>query len=115
MGIWLDGYPGAQGHKSQSVIEVAGPASYTQIGVATPPTGGQSILASAFGLKGIDACEASGSDDGTYAIRVFYPNGSAVRPSLSVTLQWITAATGAEVAALTVLSARTIRLRAVGN
>ena len=115
MGIWLDGYPGAQGHKTQSVIEVVGPASYTQIGVAAPPTGGQSIPAKTFGLKAIDSCEASGSDDGTYAVRVFYPNGSAVRPSASVTLQWITAATGAEVAALTVLSGRTIRLRAVGH
>jgi len=111
----FDGYPGAQGHKTQSVIEVVGPASYTQIGVAVPPTGGQSVLARTFGLKAIESCEASGSDDGTYAVRVFYPNGASARPSASVTLQWITAATGAEVAALTVLSGRTIRLRAVGN
>lgn len=110
----LDGYPGAQGHKIESVIEVVGLNPYVVITPATPPTGGQSILAAAFGLKAIDFCESSGSDNGQYDVRVFYPNGSAAKASPSVTLQWVTAATGIEAGAVD-LSTRTIRLRAVGN
>ena len=110
----LDGYPGAQGHKIESVIEVLGLNPYVVITAGSPPTGGQPITAATFGLKAIDFCEASGSDDGTYDIRVFYPNGSSAKASPRVILQWITAATGVEIGAINV-SGRTIRLRAVGN
>ena len=110
----LDGYPGAQGHKIESVIEVTGLNPYVVVTPASPPTGGQSITAATFGLKGIDFCEASGSDNGEYDIRVFYPNGASARASSSVILQWVTAADGVEIGAVDV-SDRTVRLRAVGN
>lgn len=109
-------YPAVPGNKPVSIADVAGSSSYTVVTVATPPTGGQIINASAFGLQYLEYVWASmGSDDGQYVGVCYlnpYYNGV---PSTSVILQWVTAATGAEVAATTDLSARTIRLFAIGR
>ena|SRR5579872_2439517 len=106
-------YPQALGSRRISVIDHVGPASYTQVTVATPPTGGDIVQASEFGLKYLEAVLVEGSDNGAYDGAAF-PLSGQLQPSTSVALEWITAHTGAEVAGATNLSARTMRLLAIG-
>lgn len=108
-------YPAPPGGRLESVITHAGPASYTAITVASPPTGGDTLYATEFGLKAFDSVEVLGcSDDGQYSAYPVWNAGIGDRPS-SVKLLWITAAGGAEVAGGTVLSARSLRIRATGE
>lgn len=115
---------GCWGDRPYAIIDWAGPASYTQVATAaannstgTPPTGGQAITASAFGLtaplEGIIACGNSLS--GTYIVQVFqatsYQQGQGNNTWI---VQWITAATGVEVSAATALNNETVRLLAFG-
>lgn len=112
----LPSYPCAPGNQPWSPHGITGPASYTQVTPGTPITGGQSVSASAFGLQAIhSAWASSGSDDGTYYVHVFlspYEKGGNGSPAIVV--QWINASTGAEVAGATNLSARTVRVMALG-
>jgi hypothetical protein len=111
----LPTYPSSPGNKRWSIHGITGPASYTAVTPGSPPTGGQSVPATAFGLMNIgSACCTAGSDDGTYYANVFlspFPKGGNGAPNIIV--QWITAATGAEVAGATNLSARTLRILAI--
>jgi hypothetical protein len=114
----LPTYPNVPGGVPWSVHGVKGPTSYTAVVTGAPLTsssGGQQTTASAFGLQYIIGCWAvSGSDDGQYYVRVYqlpYHGGGS---STSIIIQWFVAATGAEVSAATNLSARTIRLVALG-
>ena len=96
-----------------SVIDHPGPASYAQVVTGSPPTGGDTVSASEFGLKWLDAVYGcSLSDDGQYEVELS-PSGTLNEPS-SFIAEWIIAATGAQVSALTNLSARKIRLIAIG-
>jgi len=106
-------YPIVAGNRKMSVIDHAGPSSYTQVSVATPPTGGDTVNASEFGLKFIECLLVMGSDNGAYDGTAF-PLAGQFQPSTSVILEWVTAHTGAEVAGATNLSARTMRLLAIG-
>lgn len=109
----LDGYPQPAGAKMESVIYKAGPASYTAVTVASPPTGGQAVQASEFGLKYLEHVEGGLSDTGAYIV-VFTPKITGKGPVTSGTLMWITAVTGVEVAGAVNLSAKQVRLRAIG-
>jgi hypothetical protein len=110
----LDGYPQMVGSKIESVLEVTGPASYTQVSVATPPTGGQAITAKEFGLKYIDHISDALSNNGAYIVK-FTPTVTGTKGVTAGILMWITAAGGAEASGSADLDAITVRLRAVGN
>lgn len=109
----LDGYPQPSGVRMESVIYKAGPSSYTQVVTGSPPTGGQAVNASEFGLKYLDHVEATLSDDGQYFV-YFTPKVTGKAPVSAGILMWVVAAGGAEVAAVANLSARQVRLRAIG-
>lgn len=115
MPMVLPDYPAPPGNKNESVIDWTGPASYTQVTVATPPTGGDAITPAAFGLQRFERIEGGPSDNGQYiAIPIMSPyNPGQTTPT--ATLLWITAATGAQVAGAVDLSARKVRLWARGN
>ena len=108
-------YPAPPGNKKTSIIDVVGPASYTQVTPGTPPTGGQLISASEFGLINIESVYASGSDNGQYEVVVIQDPHFLNNPSGGVRLLWKVAATGAEVVGATPLSTQLIRLTAIGN
>lgn len=111
-------YPG--GSKKLAVYDIKGPASYA--------TGGESIAASQFGEGGIDAviqqnfgvgtCTQGGvardeivplSMSGTYFVALTYAV-TAEGAVTSITAKWYVVATGAEVGALTDLSAEEFRV-----
>lgn len=107
-------YPAPPGNKNRTIATLAGPASYTQIGIASPPTGGQVVVASTFGLVDIEFATASVSDNGQYAAHVIFdknPQGAVQQ----IRLLWVLAATGAQVAGAVDLSARTVRLTVEGH
>ena len=113
-----EGFPKPPGDQPWSVVDIAGPSSYTQLTPANPiVTGGQQISGATLGLNtSVVFCCALGSDDGTYIVNVFLKAFNPGQPSYTgVVLQWITAATGAEVAGAVNLSARTVRLLAIGR
>lgn len=101
-------YPKPPGDKLISVATLAGPSTYAPVVTGSPPTGGQTILASDFGLVDFDFVHGSLSDDGQYGVNVIYPNNPQ-EPVTSAILQWFTAATGVEAGAVD-LSGRTVRL-----
>lgn len=110
-------YPAPPGNKPHSIADVAGPASYTQVTLASgvAPTGGQLVSARVFGLQALERIEAGRSDDGLYQI-IAYPvpfNKNSTSPN--VILKWVVASSGAEAAAGANLSARTVRLFAQGS
>ena len=113
---------GAWGDRPYALIDWAGPASYAQVVNNTasplgPPTGGQAITPSAFGLSaGLEGIFVVGSSlSGTYTVQAFQTNGYNQGNNNSTwALRWITAATGAEVGAAVNLSAETVRLIGFG-
>jgi hypothetical protein len=114
----MPGYPAPPGAKPWSSHNITGPASYTQVVTGAPlgaSSGGQQVTASAFGLQYFEGVWTdSGSDDGQYYANIFLsPRGPGALPVTCI-IQWIVAATGAEVAAATNLSGRTMRFRAAG-
>ena len=111
--VTLPGSPQGIGDKYESVFTHAGPASYTQIGVASPPTGGDVIKAVEAGLKFFEFVESSLSDDGQYTIEISHAVGDQSLVA-SVVAIWCVAATGAQVNGGVNLSGRTVRLRARG-
>ncbi len=98
------GYPQSEGAKIGSVAKVTGPSSYA--------LGGFSISANTFGMQYFEHVEASMSVSGTY-IAFFLP-ASAEVPKSTGKLVVIVTATGAQVAALTNLSAEKFVVRAQG-
>lgn len=109
-----DGYPAPPGNKYESVLCLEGPKSYTQIGVASPPTGGQLITAAQFGMKYFDYISGGMSDDGQYLAFVTLMTTDK-RGVTSARVFWMIAHTGLEVTGTTDLSARVVRLRAQGG
>lgn len=110
-------FPCPPGNLPWSVADIVGPASYTQVTNGSPPTGGQavSIGALGFGVSVIWA-QTIGSDDGQYdAVVLLSPFNSLQGSQTGVILKWIVAATGAEVSGGVNLSARTIRIMAMGR
>lgn len=114
MGLLVPDFPQSFGSKRAQIALLTGPASYTQVSVATPPTGGQSLKATDFGLKFIDFAIGGVSDDGQYEV-VLTPAGAGVISPGTWTAIWKVAHTGAEVTGTTNLSARTVRVFLIGN
>ena len=102
-------YPAPDGSRPESVLTFIGPASYVQISIAAPPTGGITVNASDMGLVNFDQAMVWGSDEGTYGARIIWPN-QPFSPPTTLILQIFTLATGAEVAGATNLAAKTFRI-----
>jgi len=124
--VVLQDYPQPFGNKRVSVWYHTGPASYVQLGVGTPPTGGDPVTDIEAGLRYFDFIFDAISDNGQYRIEAV---PSAGNPSQTQgagqggtqgaqqrtwKLRWEVIATGAEVAGAVNLSGRTVRLMAVG-
>src|SRR5262245_23456034 len=110
----LDGYPTSIGSSVLSIRGVAGPSSYTQLSLDSPPnpnpTWGQQIQAVQFGMKFFDYVQGSLSDSGVYFVRCIpdAPSGNPSAPATQIplgaqkttyTVVWYFEASGAEVAA----------------
>lgn len=108
-------YPKVPGDSLWSIVDMTGPASYTQVTTGTPATGGQAVTAADFGMQSLDWIGAIGSDNGQYAVTVIPAPFNVGAPFNSALLQWSLAATGAQAAAAANLSARTVRLLAIGR
>lgn len=127
-----DSYPDSWGAQRASVIPHAGPSSYTQVSVGTPPTpatgGDATLTAVEAGLKYIDYAVAGITDSGNYRVDVIPtvasgtgPNGAA---QTTVRLKWTalrTASIGGqsqtintEAASATDLSAEVVRVLVIG-
>lgn len=110
----LDGYPapGAMSVKYQWAGDYFGPASYAQPGETVP--------ASLFGMTGIESITVVGnSQSGTYTVRPALaansvPGETRAPVFPSVQMQWLVAATGAQVTAGTNLSGEVVRIVVVG-
>src|SRR5437868_4905287 len=88
-------YPTPPGDKRWACGLVKGPASYTQITVATPPTGGFTVKASDIGLNEIEWCAVAISDNGKY-VAFPMPTKGQNAPQTSVSFCVVIAHTGAE-------------------
>lgn len=105
-------FPQNWGNKTVTILQHTGPASYTAVTGGATPTGGDTIPASAFGLSRIEAIFVVGLDN--TAVYQVVPGLDGAMEATLARLMWKTAATGAEVAGSTVLSAKTITLMAIG-
>lgn len=111
----LDGYPRDVIGKRLSVATHAGPAAYAVVVPGSPPSGGDTLRASEFGLKSFDAVLPMTDDTGTYTGYAVFPNGIGV-PSPTCILEWFhIGSTGLEVTVGTNLSARKMRILAWGD
>ena len=110
-------FPCPPGNLPWTVVDIVGPASYTQVTPGSPPTGGQAISISALGLPvSVIWAQAMGSDDGTYdAVCLLSPFNPLSGSRTGLILKWTNAATGAEVSGAVDLSARTVRIMAIGR
>ena len=110
-------FPCVPGNLPWTVVDIVGPTSYTQVTPGSPPTGGQAISISALGLPvSVIWAQTMGSDDGTYdVVALLSPFNSLAGSQTGIILEWITAATGTQVSGATNLSARTVRVMAIGR
>lgn len=105
-------YPAPPGNKPISVLDVKGPASYTQFSGAA--TGGQVVSARAFGLTSIEMCWAMGRDStGAYTPEIVLSPFNTNQGSPNVIISWQTPA-GAQASAGGNLSTSIIRVFAMG-
>ncbi len=109
----IKGFPQSDGGKIESVIDHTGPASYTQVSTGTSPTGGDQVSAATFGMKYIEELTATMDNTGVY-IPLAFKSGTDALGAATWILRWFTAATMAEVAGATNLSASHVRLHAIG-
>jgi hypothetical protein len=107
-------FPLSFGPKRAQIALLMGPASYTQVTPGSPPTGGQALLATNFGMKWIDYAFSGVSDDGQYEV-VLTPTTNTTTGQVTWIAIWKVAHTGAEAAGATNLSARTVRIFLIGN
>ncbi len=99
------------GDRTIALIRHTGPTSYTAISVASPPTGGDSVPASAFGLARLESVIGGLDDTGAYhAVATL----AGKQEATAAQLMWKTAVTGAEVSGATNLSAKSVFLIGIG-
>jgi len=109
----LPDYPISIGNRRLAVGALTGPTSYTTITTGSPPTGGQTILASQFGMKYIESVSCSVSDDGQYT--AFWTPASASHNGVTSGILGWTSFGGSELGGATNLSARTVRVTVIGR
>ena len=117
-------YPTIFGDRKVGMWNHTGPASYVAVINGTPASGGDSVpaaeLISQTGMRFADVISGLlGSDNGQYEVTAIPIDGNAQRtdgfvPSKNWILRWLVSATGAEVAPGVNLSARTVKLLALG-
>lgn len=101
----LPGYPGNVANKKWEVFGYTGPASYV--------AGGDPVAASTLGWGGFDWISNCMDSSGTYYLEPSTVGGSNnAKPTILI--RWIVAATGADAAPGTNLSAVGARLLAIG-
>lgn len=113
---------GGLGDRPYSIIDWAGPASYTQLTPAAAnsglaPSGGQAINAASFGLAApleIILAGALSTSGNYYVYCVQLTSYNVGYGNATWALIWINATTGAQVAAGTNLSSENVRLVAFG-
>ncbi len=110
----LPQYPSPPGNLNQVVAAVPGPASYTTVVVGSPPSGGIVVTAQQLGLTSIHWAEGGVSDDGAFGIVPIF-DGNPLTGAPQVRFLAYTLNTGAQVSAVTNLSARTFRIFAFGD
>lgn len=114
-------YPMVPGALFETVIDVQGPASYTQLTIGTPPTGGLPVFATDMGFREIHSVEVMGSDNGQYDAVIYINNGPGStgnppkRAGSQFQMQWFASAGRTEVGGGVNLAARTIRLVVTGR
>lgn len=110
-------YPAPPGNKPFVLVDIDGPASYTAITPGTPITGGQEIIVtpSGMGLNRIEWAQSMGDSTGTYDVVCYVSPFNRNNNTTTLILQWLTAATGAEVAGATNLSGSVIRVLMIGR
>lgn len=107
-------YPVPTGNRRVSLITLTGPAAYDVVVPGSPPTGGQAIQASMFGLKWLEMVVCSLSDTGSHTA-VWTPATDGKKPVADGVLMWVDAATWLEVLTQADLSAKVLRLMAWGR
>ena len=108
-------YPAPPGDKRESIIDITGPSSYTQVTLAAPiTTGGQQLTPAQFGLqsfKEVRAVAAVSIASHYYSVRVYLsPQPSVGNIASTAILQWLE--DGTEVSGGGNLSGVTMRLYA---
>lgn len=112
----LGGYPASIGNKVASLINHTGPTSYTVVTPGSTPAGGDTIKASAFGLKFIESIDPAMDATGAYFVMGIPSNPG---PCATWILRWFVVAGGppatiAEVGVGSSLDEYTVRIRAIG-
>jgi len=108
-----DGVGLAFANRLVGMITWTGPTSYTQVSTGATPTGGQSIPATAFGLKYLDAIICISLDStGVYGVEALITKPGGATTAI---LLWYVGHTGAEAAGATNLSAITVALLGIGR
>jgi len=109
----LAGYPSPPGNLNQVVATVPGPSNYATVVVVSPPSGGFVVTAQQLGLTSIHWAEGGLSDDGAFGLQAIFDNNPATDVQ-QIRFLANTVNTGAQVSAVTNLSARTFRVYAFG-
>src|SRR6266851_3203010 len=106
-------FPISIGNRKLSCITLTGLNPYVAVSGGSPPTGGQALAASQFGLTYLDAVFCGLTDGGVYTA-VWTPTSSTTNGVKSGILMWTTSNGGAEVGSVD-LSAKTLRVTAIGR
>jgi hypothetical protein len=111
----LSQYPCPPGNRNQAVGSFSGPAAYAQVVPGNPPTGGFQLTAAQLGLVSIEFMTCSLDASGTYNAEVIFPSNFLPNDDVPyVIIEFTLAATGAQVAGATNLSAINWRFQAFG-
>jgi|ERR1041384_678156 hypothetical protein len=111
----LPDFPISIGNRRLSVITLTGMNPYVFVTSGSPPTGGQALLASQFGLKYLDSVFCDLDNTGVYTA-IWTPTSSTPNGVIAGILMWFTANAGGGGEPGSVdLSAKTIRVTAIGR
>lgn len=125
--VVLMDFPQSFGNKRVSCWYHTGPASYVQLAVAAPPTGGDVVTDTEAGMRFFDYVWGGISDNGQYRVEAVPiagnpsqaqgagQGGTQGAQQRSWRLRWEVIATGVETAGAVNLSGRTVRLFAIGT
>src|ERR1044071_7820005 len=108
----LPDFPISIGNRRLSTITLTGPSSYAAVNIGTPPTGGQALLASQFGLKYLDSVTCSLDSTGKYT-GFWTPTSTTTNGVTAGILQWVQTSGGIEASGD--LSAMALRVTAIGR
>lgn len=108
----LPDYPISIGNRRMAVATVTGPSSYTAVTPGSPPTGGQALSASQFGMKYLEAVHVGFGAGGTHT-GYWSPASTTSNAVSSGILIWTVANGGAEASGD--LSTAVLRVTAIGR